>query len=103
MPSSPTPHLFDLTRIGAGLPPAGRTGRSTAAQVDAFPRLCDQLPPCTGRTTLVPPLIAEHLAVSGDHDGRISVAQPRRMAAVAAARRLAQLTGTRLGEVVGFT
>src|SRR5690625_4892063 len=103
MPSSPTPHLFDLTRIGAGLPAAGLIDRLTAAEVGDFPRLVVQAPPGTGKTTLVPPLIAEHLAVSGDHDGRIIVTQPRRMAARAAARRLAQLTGTRLGEVVGFT
>jgi ATP-dependent helicase HrpB len=103
MPPSPTPHLFDLTRIGAGLPAARLVDRLTAAEVGDFPRLVVQAPPGTGKTTLVPPLLAEHLAVSGDHDGRIIVTQPRRMAARAVARRLAQLTGTRLGEAVGFT
>src|SRR5699024_793985 len=103
MPSSPTPHLFDLTRIGAGLPAAGLIDRLTAAEVGDFPRLVVQAPPGTGKATRVPPRIAELLAVSGDPAGRISVTQPRRMAARAAAGRLAQLAGTRLGEVVGFT
>ena len=77
-----------------------------------------EAPPGTGKTTVVPPMIAEHLALTagaataggaaaaGGADaapGRIIVTQPRRMAARAAARRLAALTGTRLGEVVGFT
>jgi ATP-dependent helicase HrpB len=55
-------------------------------------------------------MIAEYLAgtagsagTAGTEPGRIIVTQPRRMAARAAARRLATLTGTRLGEVVGFT
>src|SRR5699024_190611 len=34
--------------------------------------------------------------------GKVVVTQPRRMAARAAARRLAQLTGTRLGAEVGY-
>ena len=73
-----------------------------------------EAPPGTGKTTLVPPLVAEHLAqragmVERDEAstsaalGRVIVTQPRRMAARAAARRLASLTGTRLGEEIGFT
>src|SRR5699024_510289 len=103
MPSSPTPHLFDLTRIGAGLPAAGLIDRLTGAEVGDFPRLVVQAPPGTGKTTLVPPLDAEHLAVCGDQAGRISGGQPRRRAARAAGGRLAERAGTRLGEVVGFT
>src|SRR5699024_9891185 len=34
---------------------------------------------------------------------KVVVTQPRRMAARAAARRLAQLSGTRLGDLVGYT
>ena len=71
-----------------------------------------EAPPGTGKTTLVPPLVAEHLArgvtdrddgVASGVPGRVIVTQPRRMAARAAARRLAGLTGTRLGEDIGFT
>ncbi|MDT5035182.1 MAG: ATP-dependent helicase HrpB [Micromonosporaceae bacterium] len=54
-------------------------------------------PPGAGKTTLVPLALAD--AVSG----RIVVAQPRRMAARAAARRMASLVGGRVGELVGFS
>ncbi|WP_317452827.1 DEAD/DEAH box helicase, partial [Streptomyces sp. CBMA29] len=54
-------------------------------------------PPGTGKTTLVPLLIADALG------GRVLVAEPRRMAARAAARRMAWLLGERVGETVGFT
>lgn len=54
-------------------------------------------PPGTGKTTLVPLLIADALG------GRVLVAEPRRMAARAAARRMAWLLGERVGESVGFT
>lgn len=99
----PAPHTFDLDRISAGLPASALIEKMTLAEVGPTPRLVVEAPPGTGKTTIVPPLIAEHLAVSGATQGRIIVTQPRRMAARAAARRLASLTGSRLGEVVGFT
>lgn len=49
------------------------------------------------KTTLVPPLLAMRTR------GRVIVTQPRRVAARAAARRLAELDGSPLGERVGFT
>ncbi|MGN6035411.1 ATP-dependent helicase HrpB [Brevibacterium casei] len=95
---------FDLTTIGADLPAAELIDLLPAEVADPFPRLVVEAPPGTGKTTLVPPLIAEHLrTTSGPDSGRIVVTQPRRMAARAAARRLAHLTGTRLGEDIGFT
>lgn len=54
-------------------------------------------PPGTGKTTLVP------LALAADHDGRIVVAEPRRVAARAAARRMATLLGERVGQTVGYS
>lgn len=101
-------HSFDLTAIGAGLPAAELIDRLPAEVSDPFPRLVVEAPPGTGKTTLVPPLIAEHLRTTAESAsetalGRIVVTQPRRMAARAAARRLAHLTGTRLGEDIGFT
>ncbi|WP_406288651.1 ATP-dependent helicase HrpB [Streptomyces sp. NBC_00209] len=58
-------------------------------------------PPGTGKTTLVP------LALAGLTGGgpvrRVVVAEPRRIAARAAARRMAWLLGERAGERVGFT
>ncbi|MFJ9027087.1 ATP-dependent helicase HrpB [Streptomyces sp. NPDC102274] len=62
-------------------------------------------PPGTGKTTLVPLVLAGLLG-----DGsvaravrRVIVAEPRRIAARAAARRMAWLLGERVGERVGFT
>ncbi|WP_186319137.1 ATP-dependent RNA helicase [Streptomyces sp. SAJ15] len=59
-------------------------------------------PPGTGKTTLVP------LALAGLLDGgrparRVIVAEPRRIAARAAARRMAWLLGEDVGRRIGFT
>ena len=68
-------------------------------------------PPGTGKTTLVPPLLADVLAdVPADapqraqerRPGRVVVTQPRRIAARAAARRLADLLGEEVGGTVGY-
>ncbi len=56
-----------------------------------------QAPPGTGKTTLVPPAVADLVA------GRVVVTQPSRIAARAAARRLAHLLGEPVGETVGFS
>lgn len=64
-----------------------------------------EAPPGTGKTTLVPPLLA-NLALAdapGATPPRIVVTQPRRVAARAAARRLAELDGSPLGGRVGYT
>ncbi|WP_405434535.1 ATP-dependent helicase HrpB [Micromonospora sp. NBC_00617] len=53
-------------------------------------------PPGTGKTTLAP------LAVADRVDGRVVIAQPRRVAARAAARRMAELLGERVGDRVGY-
>lgn len=60
-------------------------------------RLVVQAPPGTGKTTVVPPLVADAA------QGRVVVTQPRRIAARAAARRLSQLAGTAAGEYAGHT
>ncbi len=92
--TSPTP-LFALDAIGAGLPVAGaqpaleQAARSGAMVVTA--------PPGTGKTTFVPPLVANLT------EGLTLVTQPRRVAVRAAARRIAALDGTPVGERVGFT
>ncbi|MGX1094184.1 ATP-dependent helicase HrpB [Streptomyces albogriseolus] len=78
---------------------------------EALPRLTEALaahgtsvlvaPPGTGKTTLVP------LALSGLWGAgparRVLVAEPRRIAARAAARRMVWLMGERVGASVGFT
>nr|WP_323127753.1 DEAD/DEAH box helicase [Brevibacterium pigmentatum] len=121
MPDPHLPYTFDLARIGAGLPAAALIDELNLAEAAPSPRLVVEAPPGTGKTTVVPPMIAEYLAGavgsagttgsagaaggtgSAESPSRIIVTQPRRMAARAAAGRLASLTGTRLGEVVGFT
>ena len=105
--------LFDLGVIGAGLTFAESLGALAAALQGggAGASAVVQAPPGTGKTTLVPPLLANiansNTATRG-RDGRgrrprIVVTQPRRVAARAAARRLATLDGTRLGDRVGYT
>ncbi|WP_116211172.1 ATP-dependent helicase HrpB [Streptomyces olivoreticuli] len=58
-------------------------------------------PPGTGKTTLVP-LVLAGLLDDGPHR-RVVVAEPRRIAARAAARRMAWLLGEAVGDRVGFT
>ncbi|MFD8739597.1 DEAD/DEAH box helicase, partial [Streptomyces sp. NPDC059618] len=59
-------------------------------------------PPGTGKTTLVPLALAG-LLDDGRPARRVVVAEPRRIAARAAARRMAWLLGEEVGESVGFT
>ncbi|MFF3417626.1 ATP-dependent RNA helicase [Streptomyces sp. NPDC002698] len=59
-------------------------------------------PPGTGKTTLVPMALAG-LLDDGRPARRVVVAEPRRIAARAAARRMAWLLGEKVGESVGFT
>lgn len=57
-------------------------------------------PPGTGKTTVVP----LHLAMNAAPDsGRIVVAEPRRLAARAAAARMADLLGEAVGQTVGYS
>ncbi|MFF0552403.1 ATP-dependent helicase HrpB [Streptomyces sp. NPDC004311] len=58
-------------------------------------------PPGTGKTTLVPLVLAG--LVGGGAPRRVVVAEPRRIAARAAARRMAWLLGEGVGGSVGFT
>lgn len=87
---------FDLGRIGVGLPVA-ETITALPGLLDVSPTAVIQAPPGTGKTTLVPPALANHTG------GKVLVTAPRRVAVRAAARRLAQLDGSKLGERVGFT
>ena len=60
-------------------------------------------PPGTGKTTLVPPLLADVLTdVPADAPQRAQERRPRRIAARAAARRLADLLGEEVGGTVGY-
>ncbi|MBO1269448.1 ATP-dependent helicase HrpB [Arthrobacter sp. PO-11] len=105
--------VFDIDAIGAGLVFADSPGDLAAALGAGGPAgtAVVQAPPGTGKTTLVPPLLA-NLAVGAagagfaGHRGarpRVVVTQPRRVAARSAARRLAALDGSVLGDRVGYT
>ncbi|MFI2614225.1 ATP-dependent helicase HrpB [Streptomyces sp. NPDC018584] len=59
-------------------------------------------PPGTGKTTLVPLALAGLLDAS-EGVRRVVVAEPRRIAARAAARRMAWMLGEKVGESVGYT
>ena len=88
------------------LPPPGTPGTDLPVR-SALPALAEALagrgsavlvaPPGTGKTTLVP------LALAGVVPGRILVAEPRRVAARAAARRMAALLGEQVGGRVGYS
>lgn len=96
---------FRLDTIGAGLVFADSLGRLAAAlesQGDGG-TVVVQAPPGTGKTTLVPPLLANLVGERHPGQPRVVVTQPRRVAARSAARRLASLDGSRLGGRVGYT
>jgi ATP-dependent helicase HrpB len=66
-----------------------------AAMADAG-RAVLQAPPGAGKTTGVPPALLPQVA------GRIVMLEPRRLAARAAAERMAEVMGTSCGEIVGY-
>ncbi|MGP9503378.1 ATP-dependent helicase HrpB [Specibacter sp. AOP5-B1-6] len=105
---------FNLGRLGQGLvfaqslPELARvlTAKGTPDTTGAPPggaAAVVQAPPGTGKTTLVPPLVANVLNAGARADRKIIVTQPRRVAVRSAARRLAALDGTALGARVGYT
>ncbi len=103
------PGRFDLGTIGTGLAFAASLGELAEVLRAGGPAgtAVVQAPPGTGKTTLVPPLLANLASTPGlaSIPGalRVVVTQPRRVAARAAARRLAALDGTQVGDRVGYT
>ncbi|MGP0221349.1 ATP-dependent helicase HrpB [Paenarthrobacter sp. NCHU4564] len=98
--------IFGLDTIGEGL----AFGAAVDTLSEALQQQGDggmavvQAPPGSGKTTLVPPLVANLAAGMRPGRGpRVVVTQPRRVAARSAARRLAALDGSRLGGRVGYT
>ncbi|HIT75888.1 MAG TPA: ATP-dependent helicase HrpB [Candidatus Avipropionibacterium avicola] len=89
-------HRFDLDRLGDGLVVSGAEPELTSA-IRAGAAVVSA-PPGTGKTTFVPPLVANLLPA-----GRVVVTQPRRVAVRAAARRIAELDASAVGGPVGFT
>ncbi len=96
---------FQLAEMSAGLAFAESLDRLAAAlaeQGDGGAAVV-QAPPGTGKTTLVPPLLTNLMWAGKSGRPRVVVTQPRRVAVRSAARRLASLDGTRLGDRVGYT
>ncbi len=90
--NGPSPHPLDALPIDAVLP-------QIVAALGSSSNLVICAPPGAGKTTRVPPaLLDAALAI----EGRIVVLQPRRMAARAAARRIAAEQGTSVGDAVGY-
>ena len=90
--------VFDVSRIGAGLPFTAAADELSTA-LDGMTAVV-QAPPGTGKTTVVPPVVANHGAAGAK---RVLVTAPRRVAVRAAARRLAELSEEDLGGAVGYT
>src|SRR5690606_38725720 len=67
--------------------------------LDAGTRAVLAAPPGAGKTTLVPLHLLE---APWRGDGRIILLEPRRLAARAAAGRMAALLGERVGDTVGY-
>jgi ATP-dependent helicase HrpB len=81
-----------LLPIASVLPDLVATlGRSVSAVLQA--------PPGAGKTTGVPPALLDAPWLRGQ---RILMLEPRRLATRAAARRMAQLRGERVGDTIGF-
>lgn len=81
--------MFDLATIGRGLPVL-----ETIDSLPAAGHVVVQAPPGTGKTTLVPPALANQV------NGKVLVTAPRRVAVRAAANRLQELSGQRIGYAV---
>ncbi|MFI0483338.1 ATP-dependent helicase HrpB [Actinomadura sp. 9N215] len=83
--------------------PAARAVPALRAALDGHGTAVLAAPPGTGKTTLVPLALAG-LALGGSPAaGKVLVLEPRRLAARAAARRMAWLLGERVGGRVGLT
>ena len=95
------PHRFDLPAIGSGLSVADAHDEIRAATLSGAAVVT--APPGTGKSTYVPPLVANLLLERGGAATRVLLTQPRRVAVRAAAARIAELDGSPVGDAVGFT
>lgn len=83
-------------RVVTDLPVAAELARIVAAARTGC--VVVTAPPGSGKTTLVPPALLD----DGGGTGSVILVQPRRLAARAIARRLAQLRGGPVGKEVGY-
>lgn len=89
---------FPLSQIARGLPAASLLDplAEVLSSARGPRRAVVAAPPGTGKTTVVPPAVANAVAASGQ-PGRTVVVAPRRVAARAARRRLQELSGHAVG------
>jgi len=88
MPALPAPAPLPIDEILPAL----------AAALASSPNAVLRAPPGAGKTTRVPPFLLD----TGLAGGRVVVLEPRRIAARAAARRIAEERGWTVGEEVGY-
>ncbi|MFI5867885.1 ATP-dependent RNA helicase [Streptomyces sp. NPDC051546] len=103
MTRTPEPRTADLDSL-----PVREAVPDLVAALDARGTAVLCAPPGTGKTTLVPLVLAGLVGPTGSGSAagprrRVVVAEPRRIAARAAARRMAWLLGEQVGASVGFT
>jgi ATP-dependent helicase HrpB len=91
------PHL--VAALAAGAPGQGSDSPGGSARPAGCACAVLVAPPGSGKTTLVPPALRAAGAGGGQ---RIVMLEPRRIAARAAARRIAEQGGWRLGAEVGY-
>ncbi|MGI5163327.1 ATP-dependent helicase HrpB [Spirillospora sp. CA-253888] len=92
----------DRLAAATGLPVRHAVPALRAALTERGPAVL-AAPPGTGKTTLVPLDLAGLTGAAPVRDGKVVVVEPRRLAARAAARRMAWLLDERVGGRVGLT
>jgi len=90
--------MLSLPPEAAALPVAAALPRLSAA-LEAGPNAVLVAPPGAGKTTVVPLAL---LGAPWRGEGRVLLLEPRRLAARAAARRMASLLGEKVGATVGL-
>lgn len=90
MPDSPTVDWLKELPVASALPRIVAASRSGAVVVTA--------PPGSGKTMLVPAAVLDDLPAGQ----KVTLIQPRRLAARAVARQIARLRGSRVGGEVGY-
>ena len=90
--------MSDLSLSRWGLPIEAALPELLAA-LDAGPNAVLQAPPGAGKTTLVPLALLDRPWLTGR---KIIMLEPRRLAARAAARRMAAMLGEEVGQTVGY-